>query len=102
MPEVMTDAEAGAYVALSNLLDELEQVWLSFDDSHDRATWAAARAEELRSAAERMSDLRARALAELHVDGWTYARIASEALGGASRSLAQKLVERGAEVVGPT
>jgi hypothetical protein len=89
---------------LLTLMERWQQLWLSMDDPADRAEWAAARAEELRAAAERMSDLRARGLAELHVDGWSYTRIAREALGGlsgSSRSLAQKLVERGREVVPP-
>jgi len=45
----------------------------------------------------RLADLRGRAAAEMHVDGASYAAIA--ALIGVSRSRAQQLVARGADVV---
>jgi hypothetical protein len=86
---------------LVGLVDNWQQLWLSIDDPAERAQWAAARADELRSAAERFSDLRARAVAELHVDGWTYKRIAAEALSGSHLTLAQKLVTRGRDVIPP-
>ena len=47
-------------------------------------------------AVTRLSDLRARCLAELHYDGWSYAKIA-EAVG-ISRARVQQLVERGSDV----
>jgi DNA-directed RNA polymerase specialized sigma24 family protein len=45
------------------------------------------------------ADMRARAVAELHVDGWSYAKIA-DALD-ISRSAAQQLNERGRDVAIP-
>ena len=58
------------------------------------------RAGQEQAAAEavvtRLSDLRARCLAELHTDGWSYARIAQET--GLSRARVQQLVERGRDV----
>ncbi len=71
--------------------------WAPLDDPLDR--YRRATCEHVAAAASvgRMTDLRARALAELHVDGWSFARIAGAV--GLTRSRVQQLVERGRGVV---
>jgi DNA-directed RNA polymerase specialized sigma24 family protein len=71
--------------------------WMRIDDPLDRYQRAGLEQQAYEALVTRMADLRARCLAELHVDGWTYAKIAQET--GLSRSRVQKLVERGINVV---
>lgn len=74
-----------------------EDWWLDTDDPLDRYELAGRKQVEAQEAVVRLSDLRARALAELHVDGWSFAKIA--AATGITRARAQQLVERGRDVV---
>lgn len=85
--------------ALIDLGQLLERAWLGPDDALDRYEMATDAAQSLDALVSRMTDLRARALAELHVDGHSYAVLAAET--GITRSRAQQLVERGREVVPP-
>ena len=61
--------------------------------AYRRACKAQDKAE---ASASRAADLRARALADLHAEGWTYWAIAAGT--GLSRARVQQLVERGREV----
>lgn len=63
-------------------------------DRYSKAVKAQADAE---SVVTRLSDLRARCLAELHADGHSLAQIARAT--GLSRGRAQQLVERGRDVI---
>ena len=70
--------------------------WRDIDDPLDRYERAVQEQAAAEEAVTRLSDLRARCLAELHYDGWSYAKIA-EAVG-ISRARVQQLVERGSDV----
>jgi len=76
--------------------DALLAEYRTLDDPLDR--WDMAK--RLQAQAEQIvtlsTDMAARALAELHVDGWSYARIAE--VVGVSRARVQQIVERGREV----
>lgn len=74
-----------------------EQWWLDIDDPLARFEASGRRMAEAEKAVGRLADLRARALAELHVDGWSFASIA--AATGMTRARAQQLVQRGRDVV---
>ena len=63
-------------------------------DRYSKAGQAQAAAEAV---VTRLSDLRARCLAELHADGHSLAQIARAT--GLSRARAQQLVERGRDVI---
>ncbi|MGV7251943.1 helix-turn-helix domain-containing protein [Mycobacterium kansasii] len=71
--------------------------WASIDDPLARYEHAGREQQSAEAVVTRMSDLRARCLAELHADGWSYATIA--AATGLSRARVQQLVQRGADVV---
>lgn len=76
---------------------ETPRWWREIDCPLDRYERACREQTAAEAAVTKMSDLRARCLAELHHDGWSHAKIA-EAVG-ISRSRAQQLVERGGDVV---
>jgi DNA-directed RNA polymerase specialized sigma24 family protein len=67
------------------------------DDPLERYARAGAEQAAAEQLVSYLTDLRARCLAELHVDGWSYARIAGST--GLSRARVQQLVERGRDVV---
>lgn len=69
----------------------------SIDDPLDRYQRALVEQRAAEIAATRAADLRARVCAELHLDGWSYARIATAI--GVTRARAQQLVNRGRDVV---
>lgn len=73
------------------------QWWHEIDDPMDRYRRAGRAQADAEAVVTRLSDLRARCLAELHVDGWSYARIAEAT--GISRARVQQLVERGRDIV---
>lgn len=76
--------------------DALVAHYRSWDDPLDRAHAAAQWATTADGLVSFLADLRARALAELHVEGWSYGRIAEAT--GLSRARVQQLVERGRAV----
>lgn len=69
----------------------------ALDDPLDRYDAACAMRDDAEVLVGLAADMAARALAELHVDGMSYGRIA-EAIG-VSRQRAAQLVQRGADVV---
>lgn len=76
--------------------EALRDAYRSCDDPLDRYQAAARWSTTAQGLVSWLSDLRARALAELHVEGWSYAKIAAET--GLTRARVQQLVERGREV----
>jgi DNA-directed RNA polymerase specialized sigma24 family protein len=70
--------------------------WWDIDDPLARYVAATRAQGALVAQVEEMTDLRARAVADLHVDGWSMARIAGAL--GVSRGRAHQLVERGRDV----
>jgi DNA-directed RNA polymerase specialized sigma24 family protein len=71
--------------------------WMQIDDPLDRYHRAGLEQQAAEALVTRMTNLRARCLAELNVDGWSYGKIARET--GLSRARVQQLVERGIDVV---
>lgn len=71
--------------------------WTETDDPLGRYWLATGRAQAAEREATRLTDLRARAVAEMRVDGWSYGRIAKAI--GVSRNRAVQLAERGMRVV---
>jgi DNA-directed RNA polymerase specialized sigma24 family protein len=74
-----------------------EDWWRAIDDPLDRYERAGREQRSAEALVTRLTDLRARCLAELHIDGWSYARIGQAT--GLSRSRVQQLVERGGNVI---
>lgn len=62
----------------------------------DEYTDATARVEAAQAEVKKYGDVRARTLAKLNADGWSYGKIAKAV--GLSRGKVQKLVERGREL----
>lgn len=78
-------------------MSETPDWWGEIADPVDRYERAGREQAAAESVVTRLSDLRARCLAELHADGWSLARIAEGT--GLSRARVQQLVKRGADVV---
>ena len=73
--------------------------WGRINDPLQRYERAGREQQAAEAVVTRISDLRARCLAELHADGWSLARIAKST--GLSKARVQQLVGRGAKVVPP-
>jgi DNA-directed RNA polymerase specialized sigma24 family protein len=74
-----------------------EQWWLDMDDPLQRYEHAGRLQAEHEAALSRIVDLKARALAELRVDGWTFAKIGEATK--LSKQRVHQLVERGMDVI---
>lgn len=75
-----------------------EQWWFNANDPNERYENATVRLADAQQVVTRLSDLRALAVSQMHINGLSYAQIGEKL--GVSRSRAQQLVTRGVGVVG--
>lgn len=81
---------------LTQYRDALIARYRTMDDPVIRDGFASGVMDDAAALVTLASDMRARVVAELHMDGWSFAKIATEL--GLSRSRVQQLVQRGRDV----